>query len=193
MALEDILEKIKSDAEREAAKVKKEALSSARQITDEARKKGEFLKKEILFKAGEEAAKIKERILVNTQVQIKKDILSFKQKFIQDVLIKAMDKMRKSKDLYQAFLEKTLLETALGNEEIILSAQDRREFSNKWLEGFNKKHHLKLNYSKKIGKISGGMVIRSGKKEINAGLEILIKEIREKRGAEIAKILFGEL
>ena len=193
MALEDILKKIRSDAEKKRAEIREAALVSARRREEEQKKRGESLKEDTLAKFRQEADRERERIVVNARIQFKKEILSVKQQFISEVFLSGLDGIKKSKKEYQAFLEKILSRFARGDEEVILSSRDRENFSGQWLEAFNRKNHLKLKYSKESGKISGGIIIRAGKKEINAGLETLIKEIRDKYEAQIAKILFEEL
>ena len=193
MALEDILKKIRSDAEKKRAEIREAALISARRREEEQKKRGESLKEDTLAKFRQEADRERERIVVNARIQFKKEILSVKQQFISEVFLSGLDGIKKSKKEYQAFLEKILSRFARGDEEVILSSRDRENFSGQWLEAFNRKNHLKLKYSKESGKISGGIIIRAGKKEINAGLETLIKEIRGKYEAQIAKILFEEL
>ncbi|MEA3369315.1 MAG: V-type ATP synthase subunit E [Candidatus Ratteibacteria bacterium] len=193
MALEDILKKIRSDAGEKRAEIKEAALVSAGRREEEQKKRGETLKKDTLAKFRQEAAKERERIVVNTRIQIKKEILSHKQQFISEVFLSGLNGIKKSKERYQAFLERILSRFARGEEEIILSSRDRENFSGKWLEAFNRKNRLKLKYSKESGKISGGIIVRAGKKEINASLETLIKEIRDRYEAQIAKILFEEL
>lgn len=193
MALEDILKKIRSDAEKKRAEIKEAVLVSARRREEEQKKRGESLKKDTLAKFHQEAAREREKIVVNTRIQLKKEILSVKQQFISEVFLSALNGIKKSKKEYQAFLERILSRFARGEEEIILSSRDRENFSGKWLEVFNRKNRLKLKYSKESGKISGGIIIRAGKKEINASLETLIKEIRDRYEAQIAKILFEEL
>jgi len=193
MALENILEKIRFDRDMKVKEIKEEALNTVGQKEREVKNKGELLKSEILEKAREEADRIRERIIVNARIQVKKDILLFKQNFVQSVFIKAFGKIRELEKIYRKFIEKILSQFAQGDEEIILSSRDKKNFSEKWLKGFNKKNKLRLKYSKQAGKISGGVIIRSGRKETNASLKVLMKDIQEKHEAEIAKILFGEL
>ena len=192
MAIEDILKKIRSDAEKKRVEIEEAALVSARRREEEQKEKAESLRKNILAKFRQEADKDRERIVVNTRIQIKKEILSHKQQFISEVFLSALNGMKKSKEGYQAFLERTLSRFARGDEEVILSSRDRENFSSEWLEAFNRKNRLELKYSKESGKISGGIIIRDGKKEINASLETLVKEIRDRYEAQIAKILFEE-
>ena len=193
MALENILERIRAERDEKIKEIREEALDSAGQKKNEGKKKGELLKKEILAKAREEAGRARARIIVNARIQIKKDILSLKQNFTRSVFVKAFDSIKKSEETYRKFIEKILFQFVRGDEEIILSSQDRKKFSERWLNEFNKKNKLRLKYCREAGKISGGVIIRSGRKEINASLKILIKETQGKYEAEIAKILFGEL
>ena len=193
MAVKDIIEKIRTDRDMAVQKIKEEALSSSREKEREGERKASILEEEFMKKAKEDASRKKEKIIVEAQVQVRKDILSFKQDFLKEAFRKAEEKIKESDRLYQEFLEKVLSRFSQGEEEVIFSPFKKEKFSLSWLKDFNKKNKLNLKFSRERAKNSGGVIIRDGKKEINGSLKALIRQIQENYQAEIAKILFEEL
>ncbi len=192
MALENIVQKLRFDRDQKIKEIKEAALSVARRSEEEGNQKGELLKKEILSEIRGEAEKNRERVIVNAQIQSRKEILSFKQQGIDKIFIKAFDDIRKSEKLYRQLIEKIIIKAVKKDEEIIICSRDKKIFSERWLKNLNKKNNLSLKISKETGRFSGGVIIRAGKKEFNASFKTLMKESQEKYEVEITRILFQE-
>ena len=81
------------------------------------------------------------------------------------------------------------------NEEVILSAKDKRRLSPDFIQKINKrlsseKTKSNLTLSKEERNIGGGFILKSEDIETNNSFEALIKMQREKIESEVVKTLF---
>ena len=81
---------------------------------------------------------------------------------------------------------------ASGQEEIIVSPEDREMFAGGLLEEINGKLGLNLRLSDESRDIQGGFILRAPGIEIHSSFEALIRMERDQIETEIADILFQE-
>jgi V/A-type H+-transporting ATPase subunit E len=199
MPVKAIIDKILSDAEKEAEEILESYRQKASEI--EAQKAQEIKKiwsdaEEKGKQQGQEAVR---RLLSSTEMESRQSLLDLKQKVIDEVFHEARIRMRKFKDKdYTAFLNAVIQKVVTTGEENIIPAKSDAKIIN---DAFVKSVNNKLKKAGKKGKLhliketidaDGGFVLRQDRKEINATIPVLFKTAREELESEVASILFGE-
>jgi len=199
MALEDILKKIKSEAEEEAEKILSEARARAEEILSNARREAERLKEELIAEARREAEEHKSRLISMASLDIRKELLQERQNLIDLAFQKALQRLTEmGDDEYRELIERMLLSTVeTGEEEIILNERDKARITQGFIQMLNKKLEErgkagKLTIAEETGDFSGGFILRRGKVEINSTFDALLQAAREEVGVEVSRLLFGE-
>ena len=189
MGLPEILEKIKSDARKEIDVIdrEKDALRKEYSVKNETRSR--LIREDILSRAEAGAIREKERIMVEAEIDHKKEILKVKYGALKEVFEAAGRRIREDGSSYAVFLKSILDRAAEKGDEIVFSPSDKEVFSRKEISGLIKEKGLRIGKAKE--EIGGGLIIRRGKKEINAGLENLLQKAEEQYGPRAAAILFS--
>ena len=198
MPVEAIVEKILSDAKTEAEEIlrsyrqKVEALEKERdgevgRLRTEADEEGKL--------RGEEAVR---RLLSSTQMEARKSILRLKQDLIDQVFEVAHDKVRRLKDVeYREFIKALILKVAeTGDEEIVVGKRDTKRITPAFVTSVNKAlkkagKEGKLHLGTPSSEITGGVILRRGRKEVNATLSALFAAARRELESEVAEVLLG--
>ncbi len=199
MALEDIVNKINTDALNEAAKIKDEAKALSSKISEEAGGRATTIREEILRDARAKAREDGKRSLIIANLESRKQILTAKQALIGEAFEKAKARLVGLRDReYLKLIKKVLLKAVeSGDEVIIVSTKDRSRISPSFLEAVNrslisKGKKVRLRLSKETRDIKGGVILSSARSETNCSFETLIRELRDDLETEVARILFGE-
>jgi len=197
MSLEKIIERIEQDAKNQAEEIRKNALSASDKIIEEAKKRAEHVKMQALEEAKKQAVIHKQRLISTASLDLRKDILSEKQKAIDLAFQEAMNSLLKMRDdEYQKIIIKMILPNVLtGNEEIILSERDKSRIGKGFLDRINNEVSKtgkkgRLTIAKDSYNIKGGFVLRRGNVELNNSFESLFNSIREDLESEVSKVLF---
>jgi len=198
MTIKDISEKIISDARIQADKIISQAEDNANNIIKKGKKEADNSKNLILYKYNQEASLIKSKILTEANLEARKNILTEKQKIIQNVFNKASESILKLDDKnYLNIIKKMILgNTETGDETIFIDHSDRIKISESFIDDINKELKSKgekggLKLSTSYLPIKGGVVIGSGKIRKNISLGFLLKIIREELEIQISKDLFN--
>ena len=129
MGVDEIIPKIREDANREAEKIKDEAQIEANKILEDAKKEAEKRKNEILKKGEKEAEMIKNRIIAEAKLEVRKKMLMKREELIEKAVKKLKEDLIKlpEKEDYSTLLFKLIIEgiIAVGEEEIILDLNKR--------------------------------------------------------------------
>ncbi|MBL7074645.1 V-type ATP synthase subunit E [candidate division KSB1 bacterium] len=197
MALDDIINKIKGDAQVEAQKIMERASLEAEEIREKARRQAEELKAEMLAKAKRLAEEEGERVLTLASLEFRKALLREKQSKIDEAFRQAQDRLVKlERKEYQDLMKNLLMEAVESGEEgIVVSTTHRGMWTDQFLKGVNRmlgQGSGRLKLSGETGDFSGGFILRRGRTEINYSFEAIFKTIREDLEPEVAKILFVE-
>jgi len=192
-------ERIIKDAEEEARKIVAEGRAEADAITGDAREKAAEITKRAEARAADEAKEHIRRQISIRELDARKAILGEKGTFMDQVFEKAMMELRR-KDVESGYsLTRSLLLKVIdtGEEEIVLSPEDKKGISTGFLAGLNKELEGKgLKGNVKIADdtrpMKGGFILRSGRKETNVSFEAMIDEMRDEAELEISNVLFKE-
>ena len=192
----EVVEKILSDAEAQAQKIKKEAGEKAAaeqsQLSgqlDEYKKQTEILAQ----KADEEK---RGHILAAARMEIAKEYLAEKRKILDGVFTRAQSQLLKLPDEdYRKIMTRLILDAVeTGDEEVIIDSSETR-IDHEFIKQINRElgpgYKGNLRLSDERQNIGAGFILRRGKIKNNASLEVLLTGARKQLEIKLAKELFG--
>lgn len=193
MAVDDILKKIKADAEAAAREIVAEGQVAADVVAGEARSRAEIQKKDLRARAEQRAQEERNRITTLARLAARRELLNEKQGFIDRVFTEAGDRVAAmDQDEYRKFIAGFLKSTVESGDEEVLIGETETRIDQAFLDSVSREAGwggLKLLSERRA--IRGGFVLRSGKVETNCALETILRDAREKLETEVAAILFG--
>lgn len=197
MAVEDIKEKIISDAHNSAQQIIQDAENKAEEIIEKAKREAESIKQKILNQINKEIAVSREKIIAEANLEARKSILSIKQEIINKVFDNALNKILELEDeKYLSLIKKIILNNIeKGNETIFISSCDKDRITDEFIQEINRElvkngKEGNLSLSDTFLEIKGGVVLGSGNIRKNSSLELIFRKIREELEGEISQYLF---
>lgn len=198
MSLENILSEILKEGEEEKLKIIRDAHEMADNILAKAKEDIKEFKREQGEKITKEAMSVKERIITSFELKKDKELLTEKKRVLDEVFDKVIKKVKSlPKEEYLNFLEKLILKyVQTGDEQLFISEDDKKIVDERFLKRINEK----LRTSGKVGNIVlseetasilGGVILGRENIKINASLELIVEDIREKWEKEVGQILFS--
>ncbi len=194
MALEDILNLIKEEAESEGSKIVSKAEAEAEGIISSAREEADREEKRLMEHFRNRAEKEQERILDNTKLEIKKMILKEKRSLLDRLYKDAIDKFKSlSREDYISLVKKLLLENTSNKKEELIVSRQEKIITPAFIDSFNKENKgYDLSLSNEKGDFEGGFLLRAEKQQVDCTFQALIALIREEHEVELSRIYFGE-
>lgn len=198
MSTEKILQKIRQEAEAEAAATiaaaKEKAEKSAEAILNAAKERGRAIEKAAMA----EAEEIKRRKMLSAGLEMRKNTLRRKREVLDEAFALALKRLcGLSDERYEALITKLVIDSAeTGTETLCVSQADRARFQNGLIDKLNSRlaesgKRGNLSLSPVPANIEGGVIIVGAKADVNASFEALIRFERENAEREVAAILFG--
>ncbi len=185
MAIEDVVAKIKENANEQRGQIINEAEQEKEKILSDWQKKADELYATERKRIENEAENEKRSIVLAKRLELRKDILSAKQKVIDNAFEQAFEKMKSMPaNEYESFLEKLMKQSASGNEEVICKKDDKS-----LMEKVIKKVGKGLKLSKENRDISGGFILLKDRVETVVSFETLFDAKRHELEQEIGKLL----
>ncbi|MFH1864696.1 MAG: V-type ATP synthase subunit E [Candidatus Eisenbacteria bacterium] len=193
MAVDDILKKIKADADEAARKIVSEGQEAADVVAGEARARAEAQRKELRARAEQRAQEDRNRITTLARLAARRELLDEKQRFIDRVFDEAGKKVAgMDQSEYRKFITGFLKSTVESGDEEVLIGETETRIDQVFLDAVSKEAGwggLKLSSERRP--IRGGFILRSGRVQTNCALETILRDAREKLETEVAAILFG--
>lgn len=195
MAVDDILKRIKTDAEEAARRILSEGKEAADAVVSEAAERVAAQRGELKARAEQRAQEERNRIITLARLSARRELLDEKQALIDRVFDEARARIAGLKrDEYRTLI-KSILEGSVesGDEEVIIGETEDRidqAFLDAISKGLNKGKGLKLSDERRP--IDGGFILRSGRVDTNCALGTILREAREKLETEVAAIIFGD-
>lgn len=193
MAVDDILKKIKADADEAARKIVSERQEAADVVAGEARARAEAQRKELRARAEQRAQEDRNRITTLARLAARRELLDEKQGFIDRVFDEAGKKIAgMDQGEYRKFITGFLKSTVESGDEEVLIGETETRIDQVFLDSVSKEAGwggLKLSSERRP--IRGGFILRSGRVQTNCALETILRDAREKLETEVAAILFG--
>lgn len=197
MSLEKIIERIQRDAKAETDNILSQASATANKIIDDAQREADTIRTRMIENAKKEAEQRKQRIISSANLEMRKNILSEKQKAIDSAFSTALNMLQNMNDEeYKKIIKEMIIKNVqTGDEEIILSERDKKRLGQTFVAEINNQLSRKmkkgnLRMSDEVRNISGGFILRRGEIELNSSFDSLFKALREDLEAEVSRILF---
>jgi len=190
-----IIKDIETRTKEEIGKIMEDAEKKIAEIRRKKEEDAEKEKNKILDRGKNLAEREKQRILADARIKAKKEFLEEKERIIQEVIDKAIDKLReivKSKEYEKKLLDLIKSSVDIIDEkkvDILVNKRDK-ETLEKHADRLNK---ILGNINYIIGKpidCIGGVIVRSENVEVDNTLETRLERSMERLRADIAKMLF---
>jgi V/A-type H+-transporting ATPase subunit E len=195
MAVDDILNKIKADAEEAAREIVAEGQTAADAVADEGRAKTHVQKKELRARAEQRAQEERNRITTLARLAARRELLDEKQAFVDRVFDQAGGKIAEMEQSeYRTFITGLLRSTVESGDEEVLIGENESRLDQAFLDSVSKELGLGggLKLASERRQIKAGFILRSGRVETNCALSTILRDAREGLETEVAAILFGE-
>lgn len=203
MGIEDILARIESDAAREIEKARAAAEAQKATIMAEAQAAADAIITTAAREARQHKERTIERLISAARLEARNRLLAVKQKFIDLAFEQALESVRRlHDDKYRKLLMNLLVKNVdRGDESVVVSERDAIRLGADFMEEVNReiertkspsgkarKGHLKLVTQK--AETEGGFILRSGRLEVNMTFSAMLKAVRDRIEADVARVLF---
>ncbi len=192
MSVENITQKILSEANSYAENSIKTAEKQSAEIINNAKREADLIISDKAEKSNAEIDVIKSRKISAGKLQERKMILAAKQDSVKKSFDKALEKISTmSEDKYIDYLVEEISKIPNCEGEIILNENDKNKIGDKLVKAVNEKLNTnKLVLSKSTVQTKGGFILRNGDIEVNNTFEMILSSIREGLTFEVANELF---
>jgi vacuolar-type H+-ATPase subunit E/Vma4 len=195
MDSKQVTEKILSEAQSQADKIKEQADEKVRQERQKLQTELDNFNEETRRLVKQALEEAKSRTLAWARMEIAKKLLRTRKDLLDETFAAAAEKIKNmsAKD-YQQLMEKLILSAVnTGDEEIIIDKNEKR-IDAAFVERLNAKlsqnsrGNLKIADSKAY--IEAGFILQKGRARVNGSLAVLLAAAKEKLEAELAAQLF---
>ena len=187
MSIETITKRILDEANDYASKCKAEAKAQNESLLAETRNEANKIGDDAKARAEKDCKLLIERRESVADLEARKMQLQAKQELIQESFDQALNKMQNlSDDEYYNFLGKQLSAYVKQGGEIQLNEKDLKKFGAKLSQDYSGK----FTVSNEPIKIGGGFLLKQDSVFINASIEKLVADQKDKMTSDIAKVLF---
>jgi V/A-type H+-transporting ATPase subunit E len=184
------------DARQSASQTLKEADERAQKLREDNELRAEESRNAAMEQARKDCAELRDRMLRMAELDQRKELLAMKRTVIEAAFDYALSGMRAmSAEKARAFMEKTLVSLAEGDEGVIVSKGDENVFDesfvarvNELLKKAGKSANLALTGETR--EVGGGLMLRRGGMEVNLTYPSVLSELKPELEAEVAAILF---
>ena len=144
MSIENILERIKEEAVSAAGEILSKAEEEAERIRGSYESEGDELKLKLEQRAGGKAAEEKRRLIVNEELELRKQLLRKKREILDELYREAKGELEGlGEEEYLDLVKEMILRGAIsGDEEIVVAKDQANLFSGDFLDALNKENKL---------------------------------------------------
>lgn len=199
MAIEEILSRIKRDAEKEVARIEEEARKEIQAVEGAGEQRFRDLEEWAREERERSVEEARKRVRIQLEASRNRALLEEKQILIEEAFKKALGEVcRRDKEGYLALIERLLLQASSGGEEeVIIAPEDEKFITEGFLKNVSKKlaaegRPAQLILSPERRAIKGGFILRKGRKETNATVESLLHAKRDDLEKGVAERLFSQ-
>lgn len=209
--IENIIARIEEDANNEVNRILKDARKTADEISAKYASLAEKETEAILEKGKKSADDRTVRLQGVAGLDARKMLLRTKQEMIALAFRTAEEKLKslEGEDYVETLAKLGAAAAQTGNEEVILSSDDREKYGKDVVSRINellnddegisriitaagkllRGEGVKL--SNEVREISGGLILKDGDLEIDASFATIVNQMRESLAGDVAEILFG--
>lgn len=193
MALADILERIESDAEVEAAEITAAARERADAILAAARAKAEAHVADVVAAAERDAARDAETTVVNARLRGRDDMVTARRSLIDEALSAAAEGIAALGDAdYARFLAARIAEVARGGESLSFGELDTARADAVMSELSRLAPSLSLARSGESAPFPRGALLEGSRVRVDLSLPAIVNERRDDLESQAVIALFGE-
>lgn len=199
MSFDDILRKIKEDAEEETSRIMQEAEAKASGIIEEAEKEAREKTRKDLIRAETELEEEKRRIMALERLEARRSLLMAKQEAVDEVYAEVLKRLHNlPEDEYLSFVRKSVLEVAeTGQETLLISPGDQARITSEFLGQLNtelEKRGLPGSLKMEVVEddLDGGVILKGEGTEVNLTFTQMLESIKEEVEPEVIAVLFPE-
>jgi len=197
MNAEQVIEKILSEARGQAEEIKSAAQDKCAQARAELELQLADYEKQTQVLADQAAEDKKAHMLATAKMEIRKEFLAAKVALLDDVFGKVQERIKTLSDSEYENLITSLLTKAVqtGSEQVIIGTGEKR-IDHALIKQINRtlgpgyKGNLQLAQDR--ADIDSGFILRRGRIRVNASVEVLLAEARDKFEMELAEELFAK-
>ena len=198
IGIDKITARIEAEAKEAADVIRAQAQTQAADIAAEFEKEAAAARASILERGTIKAQEREEGLISLAQMETKKMVLAAKQEVLDKAFALAGEKLAalpKDQKL-QILSEMAVKASSTGTESVLLNARDREQIgdslvvcTNEKLKKAGRKHELTL--SEETADISGGMILKDKKVEVNCSFETLLRLNKKEIAGQVAGLLFS--
>jgi len=197
MSIENILKRIEEETAAAVGEIIGEAESEAEKISEDYAAQAAELKEKLERRARTRAEEEERRLLVNEELQLRKELLERKREILDALYAEAAKRIESLEtEEYLDLMKKMIIESATSFEEEIVVPEDQRKiFDKAFLYSLNKSargNKGAFRFSDEPGDFSWGVVLREGKRRVVLTLDVLIAQLRDRIEPDIAAVLFTD-
>ena len=176
MSIENILKRIEEESSAAVGGIISEAESEAGKIREDYAAQAGELKGKLERKARTRAEEEERRLLVNEELQLRKELLERKREILDNLYAEAAKRIQSfEKNEYVELMKKMIIGSAISFEEEIIVPEDQREiFGKAFLDSLNKSAREKrgaFSVSDEPGDFTWGVVLREGRRRVDLTLD----------------------
>ena len=194
MSLENITQKIVSEANEFAESVITQAKTEAKAITEEYESIAVKEYNQIVDTAYEKASEIMHRSNAQSMKEKRINILSAKWEYLDNAFSAAVRQLCRIPEEEQIHLMAGLVQRHQRSDaELVFNKTDRERLGQIVVNAVNSaSNNFKVTLSERTGDFSGGLILKEGNVEANLTYEALVSERREQLEDEVSSILFAQ-
>ncbi len=191
-------------------KILDDAAGKVRQIEEEFRRKEESMRD--IYEEGLTAGKLEnekklsllyanevKRLTGIRRLEYRKKLLAAKREILRELAESVKERIRNDPALYAGFIEAGVRRgVKTGNEEIVVSQQDRGLFTDEFMKRINgvasekTGRECRLRLSDSPEETGGGIHLREGRENFNASISVSADSAADLFEPELAAMIFGE-
>jgi V/A-type H+-transporting ATPase subunit E len=190
LGLQEILNKIKEEADLKRREILDKAISERDRILQDADNRV----KEILAKAQQEKEKLViqrlNALIADYEIRSNVEIAKVKRDILKELYGKVQRHILEDKGIYSEIVKRLFEIVELNGDEEIFVSENESVITKDFIEKLNKEKGWNLRISEKPVKISGGFIARGSHSTIDASIEKLMEILQEETEVHVSNILF---
>jgi V/A-type H+-transporting ATPase subunit E len=196
MPLEDILDRIESEADREKEEILRKAREEAERSVEAVRERARVEAVKNLRRSRDEAERLKMQAGAEARLEVRKRLLAQKRNWLEKVPEKTLERLRSgdsgiSRRVLGSMIEKHLGE---GVTSLTFSGDDAGRQA---AEGISSRLKAgagppEISIADPDEEPRGGLIIERGRVTVNLSFTDLLEELARRRQIDLQEILFGE-
>jgi V/A-type H+-transporting ATPase subunit E len=190
LGLQEILNKIKEEADLKRREILDKAISERDRILQDADNRV----KEILAKAQQEKEKLViqrlNALIADYEIRSNVEIAKVKRDILKEIYGKVQRHILEDKGIYSEIVKRLFGIVELNGDEEIFVSENESVITKDFIEKLNKEKGWNLRISEKPVKISGGFIARGSHSTIDASIEKLMEILQEETEVHVSNILF---